>query len=192
MKHALIVHGYKSSPETNWKPWLRQELKKQSFKVDVPKMPDADKPVASSWVRTLAEAVHEPTQETYLIGHSLGCITILRYLESLSEGQEVGGCILVAGFGGEFQKYKGGHDSFFDHELDWQRVKEHCSNFVVIHSDDDANVEFEQLEVLRQNLNAKAIGVHGMGHFGSADGVFEVPIVRDELLALAESVMPSS
>lgn len=186
MKHALIVHGYKGNPGTNWKPWLRQELEKQSFKVDVPEMPDANDPTALVWARTLAEAVHEPTKDTYLIGHSLGCITILRYLESLSEGQSVGGCILVAGFGGKFQKYNGGHDSFFDHELDWQRIKEHCSNFVVIHSDDDTNVEFEQSELLKRSLNAKAISLHGMGHFGSADGVFEVPIVRDELLALAD------
>lgn len=43
------------------------------------------------WVPYLAQAVGELHPEDYSVGHSLGCITILRYLESLKEGQIAGG-----------------------------------------------------------------------------------------------------
>jgi predicted alpha/beta hydrolase family esterase len=187
MKRVIIVHGYKARPETNWKPWLKKKLEENNFQVEVPAMPNTEHPEASEWAAKLTETVGRPTNDTFLVGHSLGCITILRYLESLGDDQQVGGCVLVAGFGERFEKYQGGHDSFFDHELDWQKIKQHCSRFVAIHSDDDPGVGPEQLELFKQKLNAKATLMHGMGHFASADNVFEVPVILEELLSLSES-----
>lgn len=186
MKHAIIVHGFKSRPDTNWKPWLAKELEQEGFAVDIPEMPDTTKPVASAWNKRLSDAVGTPSDVTYLIGHSLGCITILRYLETLNDDHKIGACVLVAGFGERFQRYDGGHDTFFDHELNWMKIRQHCDRFIVIHSDDDPNVEIEQLELLTEKLNAKAIRLHGMGHFGSDDGVYELPVVRDELLGVVK------
>lgn len=112
------MHGYKGKPETNWKPWLKGELEAEGFEVDVPAMPNTEHPIASEWTNKLAELIGEPSLDIYLIGHSLGCITILHYLETLRDGQKVGGVIFVAGFGERFQKYNNGsHDTFFDHEL---------------------------------------------------------------------------
>lgn len=186
-KHVIIVHGYKGKPETNWKPWLRQELEVKGMKVDVPEMPNTEYPIASEWVAVLAETVGKPTQDTYLIGHSLGCITILRYLETLDENNKIGGTILVAGFGERFPKYQNGsHDTFFDHMLDWPHIRDYCNNFVAIHSEDDPGVNTEQLDLFEDKLGAKVLRKHGFGHFGSADGVFEIPLVRDELLAIAK------
>lgn len=186
-KHVVIVHGYKGRSETNWKPWLRQELEAKGMKVDVPEMPSTEHPIAFEWMTMLAKTVGEPTQDAYLIGHSLGCITILRYLETLNEGQKIGGAILVAGFGERFPKYQSGsHDTFLDHTLNWSHIKDHCNYFVAIHSDDDPGVNVEQLDLFEDKLGAKVLREHGFGHFGSADGVFEIPLVRDELLAMVE------
>ena len=185
-KHIVIVHGYKGKPETNWKPWLRQELETKGMKVDVPEMPNTEHPLATEWVAKLTETVGRSIQATYLIGHSLGCITILRYLEALNTDQKIGGVILVAGFGERFPKYKSGsHDTFFDHELDWPRIRSHCDNFVAIHSEDDPGVDAAQLDLFVDKLGAKPLRERGFGHFGSADGIFEIPLVRDELLAMA-------
>jgi len=185
MKRVVIVHGFKGRPETNWKPWLRNELEEKGYVVDVPDMPNTEHPIASEWNNKLAEVVGEPNIDTYLVGHSLGSITILRYLETLTDDQKIGGAILVAGFGERFQRYNAGnHDTFFDHELNWQRIREHCERFTAIHGEDDPNVELGQLELFKQKLGAKAIATRGMGHYGSPDGVYEVPMVRDELLVM--------
>jgi len=186
-KRVVIVHGYKGKPETNWKPWLKAELEAREFEVEVPAMPSTEHPIAAEWTAALAKSIGKPDTNTYLIGHSLGCITILRYLETLPEEQKIGGAILVAGFGERFQKYhSGNHDTFFDHQLNWSVIRKHCNTFVAIHSDDDPNVDLAQLELFQNKLGAKPLLVSGMGHFGSADGVFEVPLVRDELLAIAQ------
>lgn len=185
MNRAIIIHGYHGRPETNWKPWLRDELVARGWRVEIPAMPNTDYPVADEWQAALAETVGEPGANVYLVGHSLGCVTILRYLETLGENQKIGGAVFVAGFTGTFEKYiEGNHDTFFDHELNWDVIRQRCDAFVAIHSDDDPNVEFAQLDLFRRFVGAKIVPVHGMGHFGSPDGVFEVPVVRDEVVRL--------
>lgn len=150
-------------------------------------MPNTNHPLASEWVAKLAETVGIPTEDTYLVGHSLGCITILRYLENLDESQTIGGVVFIAGFGERFPKYQSGsHDTFFEHTLNWPQIQDHCNNFVAIHSEDDPGVNAEQLDLFEDKLGAKVIRERGFGHFGSADGVFEIPLVRNELLAMVD------
>ncbi|HSE29350.1 MAG TPA: alpha/beta hydrolase [Candidatus Saccharimonadales bacterium] len=185
MNHAIIVHGWKSKPESNWKPWLKKELEATgAWNVDVPAMPNPEHPAASEWTEKLMQTVGRPTTNTYLIGHSLGCITILRYLETLSENEKVGGVIMIAGFGEKFSEYKGQHDTFFDHELDWTNIREHCDKFVAIHSDNDPFIKLDQMDLFKNKLQAKGIVLHDKGHFGSEDGIFEVPFVFEELQKL--------
>jgi predicted alpha/beta hydrolase family esterase len=154
-------------------------------------MPDAANPVAIAWVEKLAEVVGAPSIDTYLVGHSLGCITILRYLETLQKDERVGGVVMVAGFGQVFDGYHGQHDTFFDHELDWQKIRVHCRQFVAIHSDNDPSIKLNQMELFERELGAKGLAVSGLGHFGSADNVFKLPVVRDELISLADRQLPS-
>lgn len=186
MKHVIIVHGFKGKPDTNWKPWLKAELEELGIQVVVPEMPNTMAPTADEWQNKLDQCIGSPTKDIFLIGHSLGCITILRYLEKLDKDQKIGGCIFVAGFGTRFPEYNGGHDTFFDHDLDWSKIKQHCNNFVAIHSDDDRNVGLDQLELFKEELNAKAILMQDMGHFGSNDGVYEIPIVKSEIVNLIQ------
>lgn len=184
MKRAIIVHGFHGKPETNWKPWLKKELTAEGFAVEIPAMPDADNPEVTAWVRTLAETVGEPSgDELYLIGHSLGCITILKYLENLPEGVKVAKCVFVAGFTRLFAGYGHGHDSFFDQSLDFARIKSRGASLVAVHSRDDRLVPVDELDQFVEELDATPILVEGMGHFGSPDGVFEVPVVREAVLS---------
>lgn len=185
MKRAVIVHGFKGKPDTNWKPWLKTQLEMNGFSVEVPEMPNTNHPLVNEWVDTLSATVGQiDTDELYLIGHSLGCITILKYLEALQEGQKVKACIFVAGFGRKFNKYQGGHDSFFEQEIDWYKAAQHSDTFIALHSIDDQNVDSEELALFGDKLKAKTTLVNERGHFGSQDGVFEVPDVLDTILSI--------
>lgn len=185
MKRAIIVHGCKGKPDTNWKPWLKRQLETNGFSVEVPEMPNTDSPLVGEWVEKLSQTVGSfGSDDIYLIGHSLGCITILKYLETLTSEQKVKACVLVAGFGRVFKEYQGGHDSFFEHELHWEKIVQHSDNFIAIHSKDDQNVGFEELAIFEDKLGARTILVDNMGHFGSQDGVFEVPVVLDTILEI--------
>lgn len=150
-------------------------------------MPNTDHPEESEWVAELRSTIGETGgDDIYLIGHSLGCITILKYLETLRDDQKIKACVFVAGFTRRFRGYSGGHESFFTKALDMEHIKTRVDTIIAIQSEDDSNVGFEELKEFEDKLGARTIAVTGMGHFGSADGVFEVPLVRDILVELNE------
>ncbi len=96
MKRVFIVHAWGENPQACWYPWASSELKNNGLEVFVPFMPDTETPVIEAWVSALAELVGEPDDQTYFIGHSIGCQTILRYLETIDT--PVGGAVFVAGW----------------------------------------------------------------------------------------------
>ncbi len=57
--------------------------------VQVPAMPNTAEPKIETWVPFLEKLVGKPDKDTYLVGHSIGCQTILRYLDGLKEGEQV-------------------------------------------------------------------------------------------------------
>src|SRR3990167_5523753 len=98
MKRVFIIHGWGSNPKDDWFPWIKKELESKGFKVEIPVMPNTDEPKVNEWVGFLKKIVKNPDKDTYFIGHSIGCQTILRYLENLDKKIKIGGCIFVAGW----------------------------------------------------------------------------------------------
>ncbi len=96
MKRIIIVHRWEGTSQDDWRPWLKTELEKAGCEVLVPDMPDTDAPVIGAWVAALSTVVGVPTADTYFIGHSIGCQTILRYLETIDT--KIGGALFVAGW----------------------------------------------------------------------------------------------
>lgn len=187
MKRVFIVHGWEGSPEGSWRPWLKRKLEEKGFIVSVPQMPDNMNPTMNKWVTYLTKIVGSPDENCYFVGHSLACITILRYLETLKEGQKVGGAVFVAGFSHDldFEGYKGELSSFFQAPVNWGKIKEHCNKFVAIHSDDDPYVPIEHNAIFKEKLGAESIIMHNMKHFSGDDGINELPIALESLLKIA-------
>lgn len=170
MKRTIIIHCWEGYPEYCWYPSVARELESRGFIVTVPEMPETERPQLASWLSKLAEAVGQPDEELYLIGHSVGCITILRYLESLPADQKVGGVILVAGFVDDLSYMDSIEDktvlpNFFQTSLDLEHIKSRAKKFVAIHSDNDPYVELKHADIFKEKLNAKIIVKHGMKHF---------------------------
>ena len=80
---VFLVHGWDGSPANNWFPWLKRELEQRGFLVSAPAMPHPRMPTIEDWVSHLSATVGKPDENTYLIGHSMGCQAIARYLERL-------------------------------------------------------------------------------------------------------------
>lgn len=163
MKRAVIVHCWGGQPDYAWYPWAKTELEKLGYQVTVPAMPDPDPPKLATWLPHLQEVVGESDDELVLIGHSIGCVTIMRYLESLPEGQQINKAILAAGFTDQlgFQEL----ENFFETRLDYAKIKLKTKNgFVAIQSDDDPFVSEQYGERLKDELGAKLIVKHGAKH----------------------------
>lgn len=185
-KRAFLIHGWEGYPQEGWRPWLADELLKENFQVIVPAMPNPDQPTMNVWVPHLAKTVGQPQENDYFVGHSLGCITTLRYLETLSADQKVGGAVLVAGFGHDlaYPDYKGELSSFSQTPVNWQSIKKHCPKFVAIMSDDDPYVPLEHGDIFKEKLGAKVIVEHNKKHFSGDDGINILPSAKEAVLSL--------
>lgn len=168
MKRAIIVHCWDGHPGYCWYPDVKARLEKAGFEVTVPAMPDSDAPELSKWLPVLQHVAGEADRELYLIGHSIGLVTILRYLETLSEREKVGGVVSVAGFTNDlgYEQLK----NFFRTPLKYEHIKARSKGFVAIASDNDQYVGPEQGERLRDRLGASLEVMHDMRHFSGEPG----------------------
>lgn len=180
MTRVFIVHGYGGTPYTGWKPWLAERLRERGFEVHAPQMPDTNHPRVDAWVKAIHDAVGEPRPNDAFVGHSLGCIAIIRYLETLKENRKTGKAVFVAGFyeelGEDYEELK----SFVDVPVDWNAVKAACASFSVIHSDDDASVPASCGRDLAEKLGVTFELHFGYGHFSHGEGVMELPLVLEK------------
>jgi predicted alpha/beta hydrolase family esterase len=186
MKRVIIVHCWDGYPEYCWYPSVKKELEAKGFSVEVPSMPETHIPKLALWLPKLQEVVGEPDEELYLVGHSSGCITILRYLEQLGEGQKVGGIVLVAGFTDDlgFKELT----NFFETPIDFEKIKTKAKHILAIHSDNDPYVPLKFGDILKDKLGAEVIVKHDMGHFSGpvdrTESITSLPEVTEEILAM--------
>ncbi len=191
MKRVVIVHCWSGYPEYCWYPKTKKELEekalpagRQGFKVEVPEMPETDTPKLSLWLPKLTEVIGTPDEKLFLVGHSAGVITILRYLEGLEKGQKIGGVVMVAGFTDDLGLAE--LKNFFEKPLDFEKIKTHCDNFIAITSDDDPFVPLKYGEILKEELGAKLIIKHQMDHFSGPvedpNSIVSLPDVTENIL----------
>lgn len=188
-KRAVIIHGWGGHPGEAWFPWLKQELEKKGFSVEVPAMPDTEHPKIETWVPVLAKVVGTPDKDTYLIGHSIGCQTILRYLETIDA--QIGGAVLIAGF---FVSLRGLSDDdkpiakpWMEIPLDFEKIKKATKNITAIFSDNDPYVPLDNVKGFEEKLGAKTIVLKGKGHMGGDDNCLELPEALNAVLDMTNN-----
>ncbi len=180
---VVIIHGYGGEPMHGWRPWLKEELEARGFAVSVPAMPSPNEPRAEEWVAAIEREVGDAGENCILVGHSLGCTAILKYLESAK--RKVAGAVLVAGFVGGMGEEFSVLANFLDKPVDWQHVKRMCPKFAAIFSDNDPYVPLSQEKIFREKLGAKTLVLHARGHFSSSEGTTELPEALDAILEIS-------
>lgn len=183
-KRVIIVHGWSGSPERDFLPWAKVELEKKGYEVILPNMPETDYPKIEKWVPYLEQTVGEIREDDILIGHSMGCQTILRFLEALPENKQVGTVILVAGFGsylkGLTKEEQFVAQPWIDTPLDLDKIETKANTYVAIFSDNDPVVPLEEnRKVFEEKLGAQIIVEHSKGHFNKDDGITELPVLLE-------------
>ena len=189
-KRVFIIHGWEGYPEEGWFPWLKHEFETRSFVVYIPQLPEADKPRIFNWIPAIADVVGLADENTYFVGHSIGCQAIARYIETLPEETKVGGAVFVAGF---FKRLTGLEDDaevqktdrhWLDAPIDFIKIKARLPKSVAIFSDDDPFVPLENQEEFRDFLGSKIIIERQKRHFSGSDGIRELPAARNALLEI--------
>lgn len=194
MKRVIIVHGWTANPNLHWMPWVKSQLENRGYKVYIPSMPDTDKPVIEKWITYLSEIVGNPDEQTYLIGHSLGCQAIARFLETMPESTKIGGAIFVGGF---FKRVTGFEqnsqlnyidENWIKQPIDFNKVRSHILRSFAIFSDNDFWVPLDNQQDFKDKLGSEIIITHNMGHFTDEEGIVELPVVIESLLKISKVV----
>lgn len=78
--NIYVIHGYTSSSKSEWFPWLKEQFKNSNVNIYIPNMPNSDDPHLEPWIKHLRKNILNVDENTIFIGHSLGCVTALRYI----------------------------------------------------------------------------------------------------------------
>lgn len=181
--HIVIVHGYTASSQANWFPWLKEELEQRGHTVTVLDMPNPQAPVPDQWDAYLKRAVPECNERTFLVGHSLGCVAILRFLQQTSVAC-AGGALLVSGFVQPLETLPE-LTPFVRDALDFEKLRHLIQRRAVLTAVDDDIVSCESSRHLAQQLDAQLAVLPQGGHFIDRDGITQLP----EALELLERMM---
>jgi len=187
------VHGCDGYPEEGWFPWLKKELEQKGFTIQVPSMPNPAEPKIETWISHLSKTVGDVDENTYFIGHGIGCQTILRYIEKLPSHKKVGGLVFVAGWfilmNLENDKVGMIAAPWLETPIDFEKIKNHTKNIFAIFSDNDQFVSLENKKIFEEKLSAKTAVEHNKGHFSGEDGVKEMPYVLVCLESISRSII---
>lgn len=181
-KRVYIIHGWGGSPNKNWIPWLKSELEKRGYKVFAPEMPDTDAPQIGAWVAHLSKIVGTPDKDTYFVGHSIGCQTVLRYLETVE--QSVGGAIFVAGWFNlenlEDEESENIAEPWIKTPIHIAKIREALPKSVLLISDDDPFGAVEENKRKFSEITPHKVVLPHAGHIDKS----EEPAILSEFLSL--------
>ena len=175
-RRVVLVHGWQSSPDDCWFPWLRGELLARGFTVIAPAFPNPREPDSALWVHTLTGAVGEADCNTHFIGHSLGGFIVLKYLEGLSPGSRVGGVLAVASPISVKEGIFGIREEL---------VRDVAQEITALFSDDDYYIPVRTAEEWRDSLYANTIVLPKHGHFSRRERMTELPLVLELILKMS-------
>ena len=176
----ILVHGFNSSPNQNFHPWLRDELHAKGFQVIAPELPmaSADTFDLPAVIEVMKKEIGYLKNEDILLGHSLGALVILQYLEAVEMTETPRAVILV---GAPWKVARAELRRLFVDDLDADVLMWKSREYVVIHSKDDKLVPIEHGKKLADQLRARFIETETDGHFMDA----QYPVLRDTILEIA-------
>ncbi len=184
-KRLFVVHGWEGSSSEPMIAWFGKVGSEFGFETVVLDMPNPSVPTIDAWTKHLEDNVYYVDQETYFVGHSLGCQAILRYLE-MNKGSQLGGVILVAPAlrisGLENQVEEDIARPWVDRPIDFAGIRSMNGKFATFFSDNDKFVHVdENKEIIEKSLGGQIIIEHAKGHFTRDDGVTDLPVAKEIL-----------
>ena len=180
MNSAFIFHGTAGHPQENWFPWLKKELEELGYDVIVPQFPTPKNQTLENWFKVFEQYREKYTQNTILIGHSLGGAFLLRVLEKYNIKVKAAH-VIAAPIGIRPIKNWESDQPFIGQPFDWEKIKSRCAKFYVFHSKDDPYVGFGNGQELARSVGTKIISVSDAGHFNAKTGYTRFDLLLEKI-----------
>jgi predicted alpha/beta hydrolase family esterase len=162
-----LVPRWAGHADSDFYPWLIRERPRGFDTVRALEMPEPHLPTPENWIPALTQALGAvPAPGSVLMGHSVGCQGLLRYLSALPPGASVEGVVLVAAWWTVDAPW----DSlrpWLNVSLDLPRLRAVSPRFIVLLSDNDPfTSDFrENGRLWKELLGAEVVFVPGARHF---------------------------
>lgn len=189
MNKIYIVHCWDGTKNDGWYPWLDKRISNTNNEVIRFNMPDTANPKIEEWVSELNNQVSSLDEHTYFVGHSIGCQTIMRYLEKQNV-RKIGGILFVAPWLDLLPEAVSDEESYniaqpwLNTPIDFEKIKNFTDSITCIFSDNDYFVSLEQEKKFKELLNAKTLIVKDKGHISADDGIEDLNEIYTELLQI--------
>lgn len=181
-KKVFIIQGFEGKPNGAWKSWLMVELDRHDIYACSLAMPHSDAPILSDWLDEVKRHVDMyPNDDIYLVGHSIGGVTILRYFEKYNSPNVKGVCLCATR---SEKLVESKLPTFFDQDFDFDAIRKNIPTTVVIHGNDDPVVPTENAERTAKELEAKLVWVPNGKHLNGSAGIMELPECLNALLEM--------
>jgi len=187
MEKVLIIHGLNGNPNGGWRPWLMSELQKLDIYALALSMPNSDNPILNEWLEEIERYVERyKDDEVFLVGHSLGGLAILRYMEKYS-CKNIKGVILVSTPCNFYEKDETKNIfTFFKDTINWNILKNKNLKIAVIQGDDDSVVPMADGEEIARELNGNLVIIPNGKHLNGSAGFLKLPQCLEKLIDFLE------
>ena len=154
-------------------------------------MPNPDEPDIAEWVHLIKIGVGKTDKNTFFVGHSIGCQTILRFLEQLNDEERAGGAVFVAPW---LHLNTAAYDNetdmaiakpWLETPINWKSVLKHAQRFSAIFSDNDPYVPIADSKIFKDKIGADIIIESGKGHMNEESGITKLERILSETLKMA-------
>jgi len=169
-RRATIIHGYSASPEDHWFGWLGGRLGAAGIPATIPPLPNSKDPDPTEWADAVRRSVGTPDENSIIVAHSLGCLTVLRHLRSLRTPWRVGTLVLVSGFVDPLPAFPE-LDAFIGAGCATDGISTRVDRLTLLRSDADPYVPPAHTDRLAALLDTTAQIVPGAAHFLASDGI---------------------
>ncbi|HBK35066.1 hypothetical protein A2239_03130 [Candidatus Uhrbacteria bacterium RIFOXYA2_FULL_40_9] len=179
---VILVHGFNASPQMNFHPRLADQLRAKGFEVIAPTLPlqAGEEFDLHKAIEKMKEQVGYLKGDDILLGHSLGSLIILQYLEAIEMTETPRAVILVAP---PWSVSRPELRQLFIADLDADVLMWKAREFIVIHSKDDKLVPIAHGRRLAEALRARFIETATDGHYMEAD----YSVLLETILSIAQT-----
>jgi len=176
-----LIHGYTASPDSNWFQDFKKKLEKENIEIFILNMPNSQSPKLSEWINHLEKSIKDIDENTIFVGHSLGCVTILNFLNN-TNAIIIKGLFLVSGF--VESSPIPALNEFVKPRLNYNYLQQLTPNRFSISAIDDDIIPYKYSKTMAEKLNASFTLLKEGKHFIDRDNFTEFPFLIEEIKKL--------
>ncbi|WP_436861661.1 RBBP9/YdeN family alpha/beta hydrolase [Staphylococcus caeli] len=186
MKNMFIIHGYQATTKSHWFEWLASEMKAYGYYTEIVYLPDSKHPEADKWFNAIqARLDNNINEETLIVAHSLGVVSVLNYLSKLDAYPKIKGLFLISGFSEPLNNIPELNQYLAQTEIDFNKI--FAQYIISIGGDQDPIVNIEATKRLSQALGIETKEIEHNGHFLDRDGYTKFEFLKNEIVKVIQN-----